>query len=355
MVFEGSEARWLVVVMIFALLVTSGAFAQADGAGMTAGRLSSQAPLLSDSLAGAEQVAWLTEGTHLTIFPEMSNDDFFFVMADGVAGDACHGWVPTASVQMVEAQFGDVPKGHWASEALKRLSSEGLVDVDKNGFHGDKAVTRYELTMVLDRYMDRLSQVKGAFMAAIEAIPFDRKLDINEANKLDRLVKHLEGLERSKQHLGMQMAQLSERVEQSEIRLDVVEETQIVQGESIDEIVSKVQKVDGFHSRLAKVEQRVNGLERGGVVAHEIDFPEQPNVDVDRLRNEINELKQRLERMEKAQMVAQLPNVEEERMEDAFPSEDFDIPELEESPTPEMMSGVRASSMRIESTSSTIA
>ncbi len=46
----------------------------------------------------------------------------------------------------------DVPSGHWAAGAVRRLASEKIMGGTASGkFQGDKPVTRYELALTLDR------------------------------------------------------------------------------------------------------------------------------------------------------------------------------------------------------------
>ncbi len=46
----------------------------------------------------------------------------------------------------------DIPPGHWAAGAVRRLASEKIMTGSAPGkFQGDKPVTRYELALTLDR------------------------------------------------------------------------------------------------------------------------------------------------------------------------------------------------------------
>ncbi len=50
------------------------------------------------------------------------------------------------------APITDVPAGHWAEGAVRRLASEKILTGYARGkFQGDKPVTRYELALTLDR------------------------------------------------------------------------------------------------------------------------------------------------------------------------------------------------------------
>lgn len=48
----------------------------------------------------------------------------------------------------------DVPAGHWAARAVGSVTAKKLMASQPDGrFHGDKPVTRYELAVVLDRFV----------------------------------------------------------------------------------------------------------------------------------------------------------------------------------------------------------
>ena len=73
----------------------------------------------------------------------------------------------------------DVPASHWAAPAVKSVTQKKLMTTGTDGqFHGDRPVTRYELAVVLDRfvrYMEQgrkpLSQVKPVSIPMAKVIP----------------------------------------------------------------------------------------------------------------------------------------------------------------------------------------
>ena len=55
------------------------------------------------------------------------------------------------------AEFSDVPRGHWAYDAIDYLESEGLVTGYPDGtFGGENQLTRYEFAIVISRLYDQL-------------------------------------------------------------------------------------------------------------------------------------------------------------------------------------------------------
>ena len=57
--------------------------------------------------------------------------------------------------------FADVPTDHWAFDAIAELAAKGLVEGFPDGtFKGDRAVTRYEMAMVVARVLARIEAIK---------------------------------------------------------------------------------------------------------------------------------------------------------------------------------------------------
>ncbi|RYX81410.1 S-layer homology domain-containing protein [bacterium] len=51
--------------------------------------------------------------------------------------------------------FPDVPEGHWAGDAVKRLAEQGIIEGKPNGkFEGNVTVTRYEFAVVIARLLN---------------------------------------------------------------------------------------------------------------------------------------------------------------------------------------------------------
>jgi len=78
--------------------------------------------------------------------------------------------------------FADVPTNHWAYDAIAELAAKGLVEGYPDGtFKGDRAMTRYEMAMVVARLLARIEsiqipapapapQVTAADLAAIQRL-----------------------------------------------------------------------------------------------------------------------------------------------------------------------------------------
>ena len=57
--------------------------------------------------------------------------------------------------------FADVPTDHWAFDAIAELAAKGIVEGYPDGtFKGDRAMTRYEMAMVVARILARIEAIK---------------------------------------------------------------------------------------------------------------------------------------------------------------------------------------------------
>ncbi len=60
------------------------------------------------------------------------------------------------------AEYPDVPRGHWAYEAINRLSQIGVIEGLPNGnYYGNKPMTRYEFAVAIARLIDRFGTATG--------------------------------------------------------------------------------------------------------------------------------------------------------------------------------------------------
>ena len=57
--------------------------------------------------------------------------------------------------------FADTPTNHWAYDAIAELAAKGLVEGYPDGtFKGDRAMTRYEMAMVVARLLARIESIQ---------------------------------------------------------------------------------------------------------------------------------------------------------------------------------------------------
>ena len=59
--------------------------------------------------------------------------------------------------------FTDVPRGHWAYDAVEQLRQDGVIEGYGDGtYRGERTITRYEMAQMIARAMDQFDQqVKG--------------------------------------------------------------------------------------------------------------------------------------------------------------------------------------------------
>ena len=68
-----------------------------------------------------------------------------------------------------EGSLADVPKGHWSYEAVNQLVKDGIIEGMPDGtYAGDRAISRYEMAVIVARATDKLEQANIADRALIE-------------------------------------------------------------------------------------------------------------------------------------------------------------------------------------------
>ena len=67
--------------------------------------------------------------------------------------------------------FDDVPRDHWAYDAVQELAKDGVIDgYGDNTFRGDKMMTRYEMAHLVGRAVSREHLANAADKALIEKL-----------------------------------------------------------------------------------------------------------------------------------------------------------------------------------------
>ncbi|MBP2652291.1 MAG: S-layer protein, partial [Firmicutes bacterium] len=97
-----------------------------------------------------------------------------------------------AGTAFAAGNFVDVPTNHWAYASVNKLVKAGLVDGMSNGnFNGDKAITRYEMAIIVGKAMDNYNKADDANKAEI------MKLVAEFAKELDKMGLRIAALEKS--------------------------------------------------------------------------------------------------------------------------------------------------------------
>lgn len=88
--------------------------------------------------------------------------------------------------------FADVPRKHWAYDAVNKLAASGIVDGYGDGtFRGDKTVTRYEMAEIVSKAMNKVSTVEQKVIVDKLAVEFADELN-SLGIKVDGIQKQLD-------------------------------------------------------------------------------------------------------------------------------------------------------------------
>ncbi|MFW5999422.1 MAG: S-layer homology domain-containing protein, partial [Halanaerobiaceae bacterium] len=94
-----------------------------------------------------------------------------------------------AAVPASAQNFSDVEADHWAYEAVNELVATGIVEGYPDGtFGGDENMTRYEISMVLTRLMDRLEDERDELADDLEP---EEGLTSEQALEVDAIVESM--------------------------------------------------------------------------------------------------------------------------------------------------------------------
>ena len=87
--------------------------------------------------------------------------------------------------------FSDVPKDHWAYQAVQELAKDGVIQgYSDNEFKGDRPLTRYEFSMVVAKAIDNFETANDSDKAKID------KLSAEFAGELNRIGKRVAVVEK---------------------------------------------------------------------------------------------------------------------------------------------------------------
>ncbi|MHB8730491.1 MAG: S-layer homology domain-containing protein [bacterium] len=113
--------------------------------------------------------------------------------------------------------FADVPTNHWAYDAIAELAAKGLVEGYPDGtFKGDRAMTRYEMAMVVARLLARIESIQ---IPAPSPAPQVTRADLEA---LQRLINEFRA---ELAALGVRVTAIEEELNAIKARLDNVKIT----------------------------------------------------------------------------------------------------------------------------------
>lgn len=92
--------------------------------------------------------------------------------------------LPAAALAAPALSPRDVPPGHFAAGAVKRVIHENIMGITKDGrFQGDQPVTRYELAVALDRFVQYVEAGRKPLHAQTFPVPTHLPVSANPAQR----------------------------------------------------------------------------------------------------------------------------------------------------------------------------
>lgn len=86
----------------------------------------------------------------------------------------------TCSAYAATGSFSDVPANHWAYSAVNKLVKAGMVDGYNGMFQGDRAITRYEMAIVVSKLLERYDSANDADKALIDKLSAEFSSELNK-------------------------------------------------------------------------------------------------------------------------------------------------------------------------------
>lgn len=122
------------------------------------------------------------------------------------------------SLPVLADPFSDVPQDHWAYDAVQMLEEKGLVEGYPDGlFKGDRAMTRYEMAMVVARVIAKLEQVQASIPEIPDLSIYATKQDLETLQALlDEFRNELDALGVRVNNIEDSLGKLTARVEELE-------------------------------------------------------------------------------------------------------------------------------------------
>jgi len=273
--------------------------------------VSNESLLLADSSPDSNQLGFLEAGDRLSVFPEMSTGDYFFVMASTGNCSESYGWVPAQTVSFSDAKYADIPENHWAQDAVRNLDDQGIMVGNADGFNGEKSVSRYELATTLNRHLKQFQAYKNSVQLSLESIAVNGgTLSGREAARMDRLIRHLEGIEVTENTLKNSYANLEKRINNNEQTINVIEQMAVNNGELIAKVDGrvtafgkKVARISGVEGTVRNLMKRIDNLEINQGRTNSNGSAVSDSAETLKLHKELNQLKSRVNELESSKEV----------------------------------------------------
>ncbi len=202
---------------------------------------------------GSDVVTTLSPGAKVRVFPETSPSGWYYVELTTEEGSSHSGFVPQSFVRTSQGPFQDVDEEHWAAAALGRLKEGGFLGgYDDGFFRGEQAFTRFEMAVILDRYMSRLGEARDRIEKMISNIPMKPNLAGAEAKNLDQVVAQLQSVAKEEKDLHARIDRMQRTLTDHDARI-------VAAGNRIDENEKHDKDRDRRIDELAHTATRISG------------------------------------------------------------------------------------------------
>jgi len=122
--------------------------------------------------------------------------------------------------------FADVPTNHWAYDAIAELAAKGLIEGYPDGtFKGDRAMTRYEMAMVVARLLARIESIQIPAPVPAPSVADFNALKAMTAANFDTITRLVNEFRAELAALGVRTTAIEEELNAIKARLDNVRVT----------------------------------------------------------------------------------------------------------------------------------
>ncbi|MBI4861768.1 MAG: S-layer homology domain-containing protein [Candidatus Riflebacteria bacterium] len=109
------------------------------------------------------------------------------------------------------AGYPDVPRSHWAHDAVSKAAQSGIIAAKKDGlFHGEKAASRYDLAVGLAKVMaETENRLMSEGRNTEDIVPYIERINLYVADEID-------GLKQAQKEIRARLNEVLERLDRRE-------------------------------------------------------------------------------------------------------------------------------------------
>lgn len=173
-------------------------------------------------------------------------------------------WAAVVPASAADQPFPDVPRDHWAYEAVEALRQAGLIEGYPDGtFGGERTFTRYEMAMVFSRILERLI----AWLEGQEALLLSAATGEVLAALAQEFAPELEQLGIAQPDLAQILAAMNARIQALDVQvaaLVAAAEAAQAEAEAAAEAAARAED-RAYRARLAAEQARAQAIEANSV------------------------------------------------------------------------------------------